>query len=108
MNEEWWASPIEAFIYNEFADALREGFRLGVLHPDDLMTEDAAVLAILDASGNPLIARKLDTIRHFRPERALGYQPRIIPKERWLDPLVLGNGSVKRLSELESKQASSS
>ena len=32
MNRDWWASPTEAYIYNEFADALREGFRLGVLH----------------------------------------------------------------------------
>ena len=40
MNRDWWASPIEAFVYNEFADALREGLRLGVLSHDDLMTED--------------------------------------------------------------------
>jgi HD superfamily phosphohydrolase len=100
MNQQWWASPIEAFIYNEFADALREGFRLGVLHPDDLMTDDSAVLAILDAAGSPLIAGKLETIRHFRPERALGYQPRIVPKERWLDPPVLSGGKVQRLSEV--------
>jgi hypothetical protein len=105
MNHEWWASPIEAFIYNEFADALREGFRLGVLHPDDLMTEDSAVLAALDRSGSSLIARKLDTIRNFRPECACGYQPRIVPKERWLDPPVMFDGEVVRLSELESKRA---
>jgi uncharacterized protein len=101
MNHQWWASPVEAFIYNEFADALREGLRLGVLQTDDLMTDDSAVLAALDASGSPLIARKLDTIRNFRPERAFGYEPRIVPKERWLDPPVLCNGKVQRLSELK-------
>jgi uncharacterized protein len=101
MNHEWWASPVEAFIYNEFADALREGFRLGVLHTDDLMTEDAAVLAALDASGSPLITGKLETIRHFRPERAQGYQPRIVPKARWLDPPVFSGSQVRRLSELD-------
>jgi HD superfamily phosphohydrolase len=31
MNRDWWASPTEAFIYNEFADALRAGLRLGVI-----------------------------------------------------------------------------
>ena len=31
MNRQWWAGPVEAFIYNEFADALREGMRTGVL-----------------------------------------------------------------------------
>ena len=28
MNRHCWSGPIEAYIYNEFADALREGFRL--------------------------------------------------------------------------------
>ena len=65
MNREWWASPTEAFIYNEFADALREGLRLGVLEHDDLMTEDLLVLAKLEASGSRKIARKLKTIRNI-------------------------------------------
>ena len=44
MNREWWAGPVEAYIYNEFADALREGMRTGVLQFDDLMADDAFVL----------------------------------------------------------------
>jgi hypothetical protein len=100
MNRNWWASPTEAFIYNEFADALREGMRLGVLQLNDLMCEDESVLAKLDASGSPLIAHKLARIRHFLPESANGYAPRVVPKERWLDPPVLNMGSVQRLSEL--------
>jgi uncharacterized protein len=103
MNRHWWASQDEAYIYNEFADALREGLRLGVIATDDLMTEDALVLARLDASASPLIAKKLDTIRHFRPEFAREYVPRIIPKERWLDPPVQVNGSVQRLSTLHAR-----
>ncbi len=31
MNRNWWAGPVEAYIYNEFADALREGFDTGAL-----------------------------------------------------------------------------
>jgi len=100
MNRHWWASPIEAFIYNEFADALREGFRLGVISDDDLLSEDAIVLAKLDATSCPLIAGKLATIRHFNPDRVVGYSPRVIPKERWLDPPVLVDGTFRRLSEL--------
>ena len=104
MNRDWWASPTEAFIYNEFADALREGLRLDVLERDDLMSEDLLVLAKLDASGSRKIARKLSTIRHLRPDSIQGYMPRIVPKERWLDPPVLTGGSVQRLSELEGKK----
>src|SRR4051794_4274325 len=36
MNRNWWASDIEAYIYNEFADAIREGFRSGALQRRDL------------------------------------------------------------------------
>ena len=79
MNRDWWASLTEAFIYNEFADALREGFRLGVLEEDDLLTEDAKVLAKLDAVSSPLISRKLATIRNFHPKHIEGYSPRVIP-----------------------------
>jgi hypothetical protein len=100
MNREWWAGPLEAFIYNEFADALREGIQLGILHLDDLMTDDARVLAKLDASKSPLIAFKLDRIRNLPPNCTRDYQPQIIPKERWLDPPVLWDGTVRRLSEL--------
>jgi uncharacterized protein len=100
MNLKWWAGPVEAFIYNEFADALREGMRLGVLQLDDLMTEDATVLARLDASESPLIAQKLDKIRHLRPDCTRGYLARIVPKERWLDPPVQTNGTIHRLSSL--------
>jgi len=101
MNREWWAGPVEAFIYNEFADALREGIRTGVLQFDDLMADDAFVLARLDASGSPVIAEKLESVRHPRPDRVRDYSPRIIPKERWLDPPVQVNGTSKRLSLLE-------
>ena len=100
MNRHWWASPTEAFIYNEFADALREGFRLGVITEDDLLTEDAMVLSKLDAAASPLIDGKLATIRHFDPARVVGYSPRVIPKERWLDPPVRVDGGFRRMSEL--------
>jgi hypothetical protein len=100
MNRQWWAGPVEAYIYNEFADALREGMRTGVLQFDDLMADDAFVLARLDSSGNPLIAQKLASVRFPRPELVSIYSPRIIPKERWLDPPVQSNGTTKRLSLL--------
>jgi hypothetical protein len=103
MNRDWWAGPTEAYIYNEFAEALHEGMRLGVLHLDDLLTEDDHVLAKLEASGSPLITAKLEAVRRFRPESLSGYQPRVIPKERWLDPPVQTGQTFERLSVLEGR-----
>jgi uncharacterized protein len=100
MNRDWWSGPMEAFIYNEFADALRDAFHLGVLHEEDLLADDAHVLARLQASSSPLIAEKLDHVLNFRSERVASYVARIIPKVRWLDPPVLVGSTVKRLSEI--------
>ncbi|QEH36299.1 HD domain protein [Aquisphaera giovannonii] len=100
MNRQWWASPTEAYIYNEFADALREGFRLGAIGEADLLSEDDLVLKKLEAARSPLIDAKLASIRRFDPAAVEGYTPRVIPKQRWLDPPVKVNGTLRRLSEL--------
>ena len=100
MNRDWWASPTEAYLYNEFADALREGFRLGTLVTSDLHEDDAHVLDRLHEAHSPLIEEKLDHVRRFRPEMVIGFVPRVVPKNRWLDPPVkVGNG-FRRLSDL--------
>ena len=52
MNRDWWASASEGYIYNEFADTLREGFRLGSLQKSDLYEDDAHVLSRLRSSSN--------------------------------------------------------
>jgi hypothetical protein len=103
MNRDWWASPTEAFIYNEFAVALAEGLRLGAIADADLLADDECVLAKLRAAGSALIDRKLHAIEGFREEMVAGYRPAVIPKVRWLDPPVLvGPGRWQRLSELAS------
>jgi hypothetical protein len=101
MNRHWWASDTEAYIYNEFADALREGFRLGALAEGDLLGDDDTVLARLRSARSPLIDAKLEHIEHFHPERLVGYVPRVVPKLRWLDPPVVVGDGWRRLSELD-------
>jgi HD superfamily phosphohydrolase len=100
MNREWWASPTEAYIYNEFASALRTAFDSGVLVEDDLMADDALVLSRLRASGDPSITDALSRIEHFDAGRLADYVPRVIPKVRWLDPPVKAGSSFLLLSQL--------
>ncbi len=100
MNRNWWASPVESFIYNEFADALREGFKSGTLRENDLLGDDSHVLSCLKAARNERIEHSLRKIYKFQPAMLIDYVPRVPPKERWLDPPVLVNGSLRRLSEI--------
>ncbi|RUL88178.1 HD domain-containing protein [Tautonia sociabilis] len=101
MNREWWASPTEAYIYNEFATVLRTAFDRGVLVEEDLMADDAHVLARLRDSGDAMILDALSRIEHFDPDRVNGYVPRVVPKVRWLDPPVKVGDSFVPLSKLE-------
>jgi len=105
MNRDWWASPTEAYIYNEFADALREGFRTGALADADLYEDDAHVLDRLHAAQSPLIEEKLAHVTDFRAERTAGFLPRVAPKNRWLDPPVKVVSGFRRLSEIDSHPA---
>jgi hypothetical protein len=57
---------------------------------------------LLDDPGDPLIARKLATIRDFRFESVTRYAPRFAPKLRWLCPPILIDGKVQRLSTIVS------
>ena len=100
MNRDWWASPTEAYIYNEFAAALRRAFQEGILVEDDLMTDDARVLAKLRASGDARILDALDRIERFDPSHLTDYKPQVIPKARWLDPPVQTGDSFRPLSQL--------
>ena len=101
MNRDWWAGDTEGYIYNEFADALREGFTVGSLGRTDLLGDDAHVLSCLHAARSPRIASKLDRIAHFRPEYLAGFTPRVIPKVRWLDPPVVHGSGFLKLSEID-------
>ena len=100
MNRHFWAGETEAFIYNEFADALREAIDIGVLREADLLRDDSHVLSCLRSSRNSRIAQALEHIEHFRPEMLAGFVARISPKTRWLDPPVVRDGTTARLSEL--------
>lgn len=101
MNRSWWAGPTESFIYNEFADALREGLRLGCLKKEDLLGDDEHVLACLKSARSRLIHSKLEAVTHLDADKIAALVPKVNPKLRWLDPPVLVDGRMRRLSEID-------
>ena len=88
MNADWWASPTEAFIYNEFADTLRAAFDAGVLDQDALFEDDATVLRKLEGCEVPTVLERLRRITSFEPSFMAGFTPKIQPKTRWIVPPV--------------------
>lgn len=98
MNRRWWAGPIEGYIYNEFADALREAIDRGALRKEDLLADDEHVLACLRSARSDSIDRRLHAITHLVPAQIEAFVPRISPKTRWLDPPVVQSGVVRPLS----------
>jgi uncharacterized protein len=68
------------------------------------LTQDVLVLDKLEATGNRKIAKKLELIRHLDVESIRRYVPRIVPKERWLDPPVLIKGEVQPISTVAAKK----
>lgn len=101
MNRHFWAGDVESFIYNEFADALREAFTIGILREADLLQDDEHVLSRLKSSRNPRIVEAMENIMQFHAGRLAGFQGKVAPKTRWLDPPVVVDGRAVRLSECE-------
>ena len=100
MNRDWWASRTESYIYNEFADALREGLGRGLIRETDLFEDDAHVIEKLHAARNPLIEDKLRRITQLSPADLEEFVPKVVPKTRWIDPPVRVGTGFRRLSEL--------
>lgn len=100
MNDHWWASDSESFIYNRFADLLRRSIEAGVIHEDDLLGSDDEVIALIESRGDDSLRQALEAIRGFCPSDLADFRPTVIPKKRWIDPPVWHAGRLERLSVL--------
>ena len=109
MNRDWWASPTEAFVYNEFADALREGLRLGILNRDDLMTDDMMSWPSLTPAEVGKLPASLPRSATFSRIRFGAMSPAFVPKNAGLtrpsSPMVRSSDS--RCSRQEKTAAAS-
>jgi len=100
MNRTSWAGATEGYIYNEFADAMREALRIGALKEPDLLRDDAHVLSRLKSSGSARVAEAMANITEIRPDRIATFEPKVRPKTRWIDPPVVVDGHAVRLSQI--------
>jgi HD superfamily phosphohydrolase len=100
MNDHWWASESESFIYNRFADLLRRSIDAGAIREDDLLGSDDEVIALIERSGDESLRDSLHAIRNFCPSDLADFRPMVIPKHRWIDPPVWTGGRVELMSKM--------
>jgi len=100
QREHW--SGIEAKIrYFILSSALKEAMRTGILKKEDFMKKDSEIMKILALKGNDIILNNLNLLKEgfvFEEDEKEGIL--LLGKERYVDPEVYLNGSVKRLSEI--------
>lgn len=100
MNDHWWASDSESFIYNRFADLLRKSIDQRVITEEDLLGSDDEVIALIETRGDDSLRQALQAIRSFCLSDLADFRPTVIPKKRWIDPPVWQGGKLEPLSSL--------
>ena len=101
MNDRYWASQEENYLYEMLAQAIEIGLEQQVITRDDLLSDDDVVEAKLRGGRRPeiealfakLIAPPADEVRAFVPTRPI--------KQRAIDPDILVQGTVTALSHIE-------
>jgi uncharacterized protein len=95
-------NPVELYTHHVFAQLLKKALRVGVITEADLMSTDDVVLGKLLADDAHGLDAGLSEIRRVRSvtvgDQAHGV--RVYSKGRKIDPPVVVNGQIRRLSEV--------
>ena len=106
LDERIWADPRETAIYEILAQAIRHALDKKILTHKDFFTDDEKVIEILKTYGDAFIHKKLSYLSPaFRIEEATPhhYHLAVKTKTRYVDPKVLINSKLIRLSEISTK-----
>jgi len=100
MNDTYWASQMENFLYSTLAQAIEIGLATGALQQNDLLKDDDAVEAKLRAADNPQIDALFDKLVEPPAAEVAAFTPTRPIKQRSIDPPVLWNGGIVPLSKV--------
>jgi len=97
----FYSPPVQALSYQILADAIKKGLDAGILKESDLWTEDELVMEKLRESNNNDILRNLNLLNPSLKieEDEQNYDYLVQSKVRYIDPNVLTDGRLKRVSE---------
>ncbi|MBI2641593.1 HD domain-containing protein [Candidatus Roizmanbacteria bacterium] len=105
QNKLSWYSPEEGYYYIAFANILREALRLKIIEKKDFFTDDESLLKKLKKHVNQKIKEKLANF--FKPVKLTFRKTKhslfIKSKPRFVDPKVLKDGKLFRISELNKR-----
>jgi uncharacterized protein len=105
-NRKIYASPGAIFFHTMLAEALRIALDKKIVSRDDLFTTDDEVKEKLVSSGNPDILNKLNLISEktkLVPTEKDDCDLHLKVKVRIVDPKILIDGKLERLSEIDGK-----
>ncbi len=100
MNDTWWASQLENYLYESLAQAIEIGLESGVIDRDDLMGTDDEVERKLRGSGDARITALFNKLEHPPIAEVESFVPLRPIKQRSIDPHVWVGGNALPLSEL--------
>lgn len=98
-----WSSDANSFIYNWTAKALRRALDIGLLTTDDIhFSTDPVVWDKLWLSDDAIISDCLNKIVNYKPIAEIpGATTPLTGKFRGLNPLVLENNQLQRLTDID-------
>jgi len=107
MNDVFWANTFQEYLYDLLAQAIKEAVKKDYLVEADFFSTEKEVFKKLRQPKDDSINRLLKKMKKAQEKNLVrvrkGGGVRIKSKIRVVDPLVLVNGEIKRLSTLDKK-----
>lgn len=101
-DEKLWGHPLQAALYHLFAEAIKIALFDNIITFKDLFSVDEVVYDKLAQSKHPKIVANLEKVKHIKVRQdPANYDFYIKTKLRVIDPFVLVNGELVRLSHLD-------
>lgn len=106
INEISWENPYKNSLYVVAADIFKKALKQGVIDENDFLKTDDEVLEKIRKSENIELRSYLASLEEFTKEDCSNYCFRVDLRGRYLDPFVLVNKKLKRLSDVNKSYSS--
>lgn len=110
LNEHQWSTPYNGIAYHWAAQAIKQALRIGLLNNDDIhFSTDDVVFNTLVTSNDPIITQQMHYLsnaqNNFAVHDASDYDVHLKPKFRGIDPWVLTDQGLQRLTHIDHEYA---